>query len=100
MVKCLCINDSDRPDEIPVELWVKKGQEYHVTHIYFLPIFGISGCELKELELTMDCCPYESYKLSRFAFNEEGMKHLIELMKKCSELNEVDINKLLEKELV
>jgi len=99
MVKCVCIDDSNKPSEIPVSLWVVKGKEYHITHIYFHHIQFIQGVELRELKLTEDCYPYESYKLSRFSFSEEGILNLVGLIKECSEMNEVDIYKMLEEEL-
>lgn len=100
MIKCLCIDDSNRPVEIPVELWVIKGNEYHIAHIYFHHVQFISGVELHELELTDECFPYESYKLSRFAFSEQGLLELVQMMKDCSELDEVDVLKMLERENV
>ena len=98
MVQCIFIDDSDKPKEIPQRLWVEKGKEYHITHIYFHNMQFISGCELKELILTRSCYPYESYKLSRFGFTQESLKQLIELMNACSELNEIDIKELIEQE--
>jgi len=95
MVKCICIDDSNKPKEIPKRLWVEKGKEYHITHIYFHNMQFISGCELKEKRLTKYCYPFESYKLSRFGFTHEALKQLIELMKACSELNEIDIKEMI-----
>lgn len=30
MVECVCINDKDRPKEIPANKWIKKGEPYTV----------------------------------------------------------------------
>ena len=95
-VKALCIDDSNRPQEIPSTKWVKKGQEYHITHIYFHHQQGIQGCELAEIELTDDNFPYQSFALNRFAFTKEDLEKLVQLAEDCSELDGVDINNLIE----
>jgi len=43
------------------------------------------GATLSEIELTDDCLPYEYFLLKRFAFTEENLKKLIELIKECTE---------------
>ena len=96
MIKCICINDSNKPIEIPSSNWIKKDENYHITHIYYHPDQGIQGCSLYEKPLGEDCTPYESFKLSRFAINVDDLESLIELMKNCTELNDVDIQQLIE----
>lgn len=95
MVQAFCINDNDKPDEIHPDEWVKAGEIYHITHVYHHPIQGVQGVELKEIELTSRSYPYESYKLSRFAVTMNGFIQLLEMMMNCTELNAVDIEKLL-----
>lgn len=92
--KCICIDDSDRPDEIKIKNWVVKGTPYHITHIWFMTIQGIQGVDLQEISTCNDF--YPSYKLSRFAFTIEGYYELIALIKECSEFNDPEIKKLLE----
>lgn len=98
MIPCICIDDANRPESIPTSKWVKKGEEYHITHVYIhlLQEGGIQGVSLYEKPLDESCAPYESFRITRFAFTEEGLKRLIELMKLCSELDDVDIQKLIE----
>jgi hypothetical protein len=57
---------------------------------------GIQGCSLYEKPLDESCAPYESFRLSRFAINAENLERLIELIKDCTELNDVDVKKLIE----
>lgn len=97
MIECICVDGKDRPEEIPIHNWPVEKQKYHITHIFYHPMQGIQGCELKELKLGEESYPYGSYRLNRFAFTKENLEKLIQMMKDCSELNDVDINKLLRK---
>lgn len=96
MVEVLCINSKDKPDEIPLSRWIQKDFKYNITHIYFHPNQGIQGVDLAEVKLTPECYPYVTYKLSRFGVTLENLEKLRQLAKDCTELNEIDINKLLE----
>src|SRR5574343_1227810 len=97
-VKCLCIDAKNRPEVIPTNKWVLEGEEYHITHIYLhtLQEGGIQGVTLYEKPLDESCAPYESFRLTRFAFTKDWITQLIELMKLCSELNDFDIEQLIE----
>lgn len=96
MVNCICINDENRPVQIPIEKWVKKDDQYRITHVYFHPKQGIQGCTLYEKPLDETCKPYETFKLSRFAIHLEDLPAFIELCKMCTELNDVEIKELIE----
>lgn len=97
-IPCICIDDKNRPEVIPISKWVKDGDEYHITHVYFHKIQegGIQGVTLYEKPLGEECYPYETFRITRFAFTKEGIESLIELMKLCSELDDVDIKELTE----
>lgn len=96
-IPCICIDDKNRPVEIPVSKWVKDGVEYHITHVYHQhQQKGIKGVELLEFDIS-DCVPYNCYRLDRFAFTEENLLKLIELMQQCTELDNVDISSIVEK---
>lgn len=94
-VPCVCIDAKNRPSVIPPSMWINEGTEYHITHVYYYPNQGIQGVLLEEVSIKKGL-PYDSYRLSRFAFTKEAIFQLIELIKLCTELNDVDINKLLE----
>lgn len=94
-IPCICINDKLKPEEIPQSKWVVKGQTYHITHVYNnLQQKGIKGVELFEHDIS-ECAPYNCYRLDRFAFTPENLQKLLELIKHCTELNNVDISKVL-----
>ena len=95
MIEVLCISDSDKPKEIPLGNWIQKGMIYHITHIHFHHFQAIQGVDLHEVKLTPECYPYETYRLSRFAINLEQLNKFIQMMKDCTELNDVQIDELI-----
>jgi hypothetical protein len=95
MIPCYCINDSDKPEEIPMRQWVKRGEKYHVTHVYKqLLQQNQLGFLLREINLK-GCAPYNCYLSSRFLFLEKDLPKLIEMIEACGELNDLDISELI-----
>jgi hypothetical protein len=86
-IRALCIDDSNRPNEIPLAKWPVKGKWYHIIHIYMM-VFQemVQGCELSEFDIS-GCAPYNCYRLSRFAIHEDDIGKLIELIKACADMN-------------
>lgn len=99
LVKCVCIDDANKPAPIPFSKWIIRDNHYHITHVYYCVGQGLQGVALKEVSLDDSCTPYLAYKLSRFAFTKEEFLKLLQLMKDCTELNEIDIQKLVEEAL-
>lgn len=65
--KAYCINDTNRPSDIPTSKWVKRGDLYTVTAVARLLIQGGRiGFKLAEINLD-GCYPYDYYDASRFA---------------------------------
>ena len=95
-VKVLCINDSNRPKEIKPSLWIKKDQEYHITHIYYHYQQKIQGCELAEIFLDDSCFPYQAFALNRFGIYKEDLKKFMQMVKDCTSLNDIEIGQLIE----
>lgn len=95
-VPCICINAKNRPKEVPPQMWISEGMEYTITHVaVMLKQNRLQGCLLKEVQLK-GCDPYEYYALARFGVTLENLEKLMELISLCTELNHVDIEKLLE----
>lgn len=85
MIECICIDDANRPEVVPLTKWLKKGNPYNIFYtVLVLPQKQI-GVHLAEIELTEKELPYEYFLLSRFAFTEENFKLLIELIKNCND---------------
>lgn len=86
-VECICINDKNRPREIPEGKWVKEGEKYTVIYtVTVLPQKQL-GFHLAEIELTDSELPYEYFLASRFGFTQDNLQKLIELIKDCSEID-------------
>lgn len=98
-VRCICIDDAKKPIEIPQDKWVKKDDEYHITHIFVMRNQkNIQGCELAEFDISM-YAPYNCYRLSRFAILMEDLGKLAALIKRSDEFNQlsdIDIQKLVD----
>jgi len=84
-MKVICINSDNKPVKIPLEQWIKKGEEYTITRLIHLAITpGKMGVLLKEVQLSSSCFPYEYYDADRFApiellSNEESVSEVIDL---------------------
>jgi hypothetical protein len=95
MCKAICINDKNRPKEIPQNKWLKEGQEYEIIYTTLCKPQNEVGVHLAEIDLDESCDPYFFFKLNRFAFTEENLKLLQELIKNCNE-TDFSITELLE----
>lgn len=101
MIKCYCINDKNKPEEIPDSHWVKYGQEYTVISIYPLVQPGaIMGVVLKEIDLYSLNIAYECFSIIRFGFRQEDLPALMNLIKNCRELHMFDPSKLITEEVL
>lgn len=86
-IQCVCINDKDRPDAIPLKKWVKKGQKYTVIFaIVVLPQRKL-GLQLEEIDLDETCAPYEYFLAHRFAFAKEDFDKLPGFIEQCGQTN-------------
>ena len=94
-IKAICIDDKNRPKEIPAEKWVKEGTIYNIKHVYYMVNQGIQGCDLWEFNIK-DCKPYDCFRLSRFGIDIRDVGKLMELIKACNDLDDVSDSEILE----
>ncbi|MEN7549250.1 hypothetical protein AAG747_15100 [Rapidithrix thailandica] len=79
-IEVVCINDKNRPNEVPLSRWIKEGKTYHIVEITKLNAQkGIYGCKLEEIN-NDDLFPYQYFRLDRFAvtMNEELFEKILE----------------------
>lgn len=86
--RVVCINDRNKPVEVPAENWIEKNQVYTVLEtasMYFQKL--TTGYKLAEVSLPSNC-QYKYYIANRFrlydesdAEAEEAVESLIEEMK-------------------
>jgi len=66
-MKVICIDNSKKPKNVPIEEWVQEGDTYTVTRIVRMGLQkDIYGFLLKEVQLSSRSFPYELYDSSRF----------------------------------
>jgi hypothetical protein len=88
-MKIMCINDKNRPQEIPVEKWVTNGEVYTLIGVQPLLSSNSMGFELAELPLGDECFPYHYFNPERFIPVEETELDALE-----AELDEILYPKL------
>lgn len=90
-LKCICIDDTHRPNEVPLNRWVKKGEPYTIIQIDYLNNQNrILGVKLQEIN-NDDLFPWQYFRATRFAVSEND---IIEM-----QIENVDISDL-EEQLV
>lgn len=95
-IPCICLDDKNRPNEIPASKWPVKDKKYNITWIFKqLNQPGVKGVELAEFDISM-CTPYNSFKMSRFGIAMEDFPKLIQMMKDTAEFNGIDVDKFVE----
>jgi nuclear transport factor 2 (NTF2) superfamily protein len=87
MIKCICIDDSNRPSKIPSEKWIKKDSEYNIICAMYVMPQGKIAVQLDEIILDESCAPYEYFLAERFAFTDKGLKDLIQLIADSTRIN-------------
>jgi hypothetical protein len=87
----ICVDDSNKPEEIPEENWCSKGDLYHVTEISIMARqSGVLGYKLAEISLPKGC-KYQKYLASRFKpATSEDLKFFEELKKLLEQNVDVD----------
>jgi len=94
MVRVICIDDKNKPSIIPQSKWVKEEEEYNVIRVLnslHENSKNVLMFDLAEKDITM-YEPYGYFKASRFAIHKDDIEKLEELIKMCTELNDVDIS--------
>jgi hypothetical protein len=87
MVKCICINDKNRPSKIPQEKWLKEGEEYTIIFTLIVLPQKTLAVQLDEIDLDESCMPYEFFLANRFAFTQEELDKLIAFIEECNHVS-------------
>lgn len=93
--KCTCLDDTARPNEIPISQWVKKGVEYTIIKLSYLNMHNrILGVKLEELNID-NCAPYAYFRLTRFGFTKEDLEKLLGVKVNDDDIKEEDLEEQL-----
>jgi hypothetical protein len=87
MIKCICINDKNRPSKIPQNKWLKEGEEYTIIFTLIVLPQKTLAVQLEEIDLDKSCMPYEFFLANRFAFTQEELEKLIAFIEECTHVN-------------
>lgn len=94
-IRAICIDDANRPKEIPQNKWLVKDKEYHITWVFkMVNQNGIQGVSIAEHDIS-DCLPYNCYRLTRFAIHLDDILNLIELIEACTGMDQIKIKELI-----
>jgi hypothetical protein len=92
-MKVICIDNSKKPKNVPVEEWVQEGDAYTVTRIVRMGLQKDTyGYLLKEVQLSSRSFPYELYDATRFlpidllSMMKEEKKEEVIIEEACLEL--------------
>ena len=92
-MKVICIDNSKKPKNVPVEEWVQEGDTYTVTRIVRMGLQKDTyGYLLKEIQLSSRSFPYELYDATRFlpidllSMMKEEKKEEVIIEEACLEL--------------
>ena len=88
-MKIMCVNDKNKPQEIPQDKWVKNGEVYTLIGVQPLLSSNSMGFELAEIKLGEECFPYHYFNPERFIPVEEAELDALE-----AELDEILYPKL------
>ena len=80
MIRCICIDDRLRPNDIPLSKWVKEGEEYNIIFATVVLPQGLLAFQLQEIDLDNTCYPYQYFAANRFAIDYEDMDRLEKLV--------------------
>lgn len=87
MIKCICINDKNRPGKVPESKWVKEGEEYTVIFTLMVLPQKTLAVQLDEIDLDESCAPYTFFLANRFAFSKEDIGKLVDFIEECTQVN-------------
>jgi|688.fasta_scaffold05503_3 hypothetical protein len=97
-VRVICIDEKNKPKEIPASKWVKEQELYHILMIFYSIPSKTMAYTLEEIDLDESCAPYGVFDAKRFAIHQDDLEEFIELAKNCTELNDIEIKELIEQE--
>ncbi len=91
--RVICLDASNKPNDIPNSKWVKKDEIYTVIRVVKLPLQNMAmGYELEEIDLK-DCFPYQFFSSNRFGillkddeWAEEVLSEILECAKEEAQL--------------
>jgi len=86
MIPCFCINDKNKPAQVPKEKWVVQDERYHITYVTRVLPQNVLAYFIYEKPLTEDCLPFEFFLSTRFALTKENCEKVMQMYRELGEL--------------
>ncbi len=78
MIKVIAIDDSNRPNEVPITRWIKCNEEYTIIKVMLMKVQGgLAGVKLEEIN-NDDLFPWTYFRADRFGMTKEQLMEYIE----------------------
>lgn len=77
-MKIICVNDKNKPSEIPSNKWISEGTIYTLIDVQILLSSQHVGFTLAEINLDESCFPYHYFEANRFEPVNEDETEAIE----------------------
>ncbi len=87
MIKCICVDDKNRPSKVPKSKWIREGEEYTIIFTLMVLPQKTLAVQLDEIDLDESCMPYEFFLANRFAFTEEELYKLLDFIEECNHIS-------------
>jgi hypothetical protein len=98
LIQMFCIDDSNRPEDIPLTHWIEEGELYTLKDVKRLKMQGGRlGIQIHEINLLELCGQHEFFSLDRFAIDVdevEAFKQVIIASGRQDSISSYDLNKL------
>lgn len=93
-MKVLCINASNKPNDILNKNWIVEGEEYTVLKLLKNTFTKEQYYSLAEIKPD---APYGGYKINRFAIHKDSVNEFLDMFKIPVETQEEILEAMLEK---
>jgi hypothetical protein len=94
MIEAICIDATNKPNDIPNNKWLVEGEIYHIVYTTTVLPQRQLAFHLSEIDLDETCHPYEYFLSTRFAIMEEDIEALERLIEDCS-VADVNVGELM-----
>lgn len=100
MIKCICIDDRNKPTTIPDHKWIKKNKEYNIISARVVLPQKQLAVQLLEINLDETCAPFTYFLGKRFAIDERDVESLMELIEETISIDKSIKEMLTDQELI
>lgn len=94
MIEAICIDNSNKPSDLPTSKWLEEGKIYHIIYATIVLPQRVLAFQLHEIDLDDSCFPYQYFSANRFIIKSIDIEALEELIMNSSEADSMVSNLL------